>query len=137
MAKTVTAVRLDVDGTATVIELEQTEAGVGEALRAALDCRFFDVVRLGDGLDMWLDEEGLLVAEPVVNSVATRIARFHGFIWQPYVGPVVFASVDDEGETESLVGAQVAALLATAHVGGVAVLDASLAAVDEDVEVGA
>lgn len=86
---------------------------------------------------MWLDEEGLLVAEPVVNPVATRIARFHGFIWQPYVGPVVFASVDDEGETESLAGAQIAALLATAHVGGVAVFDASLAAVDEDVEVGA
>jgi hypothetical protein len=39
---------------------------------------------------MWLDDEGLNVAEPVVNEVATRIAPFYGFTWQPYVGPVVF-----------------------------------------------
>ncbi|TCN53520.1 hypothetical protein EV641_106166 [Rhodococcus sp. SMB37] len=37
MAKTVTAVRLDVDGIARVIELEKAESGVGEALHAALD----------------------------------------------------------------------------------------------------
>ncbi len=126
MANTVLAVRLDVDGTATVIDLEKTETGVGTALRAALECELFDVVRLGSGLDMWLDEEGLCVGEPVVNEVATRIARFYGFTWQPYVGPVVFASVDDEGETQSLESEQIAALLATAHVGGRAVLDASL-----------
>ncbi|MEE2062190.1 DUF3846 domain-containing protein [Rhodococcus artemisiae] len=131
MANTVLGVRLDVDGTATMIDLEKTESGVDAALRAALDCRVFDVVRLGRGLDMWLDDEGLCVGEPVVNEVATRIAQFHGFTWQPYVGPVVFASVDDEGETRSLVGEQIAALLATAHVGGLAVLDASLDAVDE------
>lgn len=51
--------------------------------------------------------------------------------------PVVFASVDDEGEARSLVGEQVAALLATAHVGGLAVLDASLDAVDDAVGVDA
>ncbi|MFZ2178231.1 MAG: hypothetical protein WAW17_30250 [Rhodococcus sp. (in: high G+C Gram-positive bacteria)] len=45
---------------------------------------------------------------------------------------MVFASVDDEGETQSLVGAQIAALLATAQVGGLAVLDASLDDEDED-----
>jgi hypothetical protein len=91
---------------------------------------------LGLGLDMWLDEEGLCVGEPVVNEVATRIARFYGFTWQPHVGPVVFASVDDEGETRSLVGEQIAALLATAHVRGLAVLDASLDSVLEGVEMG-
>lgn len=34
----------------------------------------------------------------VVNPVATRIARFHGFVWQLYSGPVVFASVDEDVE---------------------------------------
>jgi hypothetical protein len=136
MANTVLAVRLDVDGIATMIDLEKTESGVDAALRVALECQRFDVVRLGRGLDMWLDDEGLNVAEPVINEVATRIAQFHGFTWQPYAGPVVFASVDDEGEAQSLVGVQISALLATAHVDGVAVLDASLEVVDEDVEVG-
>jgi len=85
--KMVTAVRVDVDGTAAVIELVGTEErGVGAGLRVALDCRVFDVVRIGSGLDMWIDEEGLLVGEPVVNRVATLIAKAHGFVWQPYVG---------------------------------------------------
>ena len=76
---------------AAVIELTGTEErGVGAALRAALDCRVFDVVRVGPGLDMWIDEEGLLVGEPVVNRVATLIAKAHGFVWQRYVGAVVF-----------------------------------------------
>ncbi|WP_301851082.1 hypothetical protein [Rhodococcus pyridinivorans] len=62
MDEKVTAVRIEVDGTATRIELDSSEShGVGTALRSALGCRLFDVVRIGPGLDMWIDEEGLLV----------------------------------------------------------------------------
>lgn len=133
MDKMVTAVRVDVDGTAAVIELAGTEErGVGAALRAALDCRMFDVVRIGPGLDMWIDEEGL-VGEPVVNRVATLIAKAHGFVWQRFVGAVVFTSVDDEGETQSLGEGQVEALLTTARVGGAVVVDATV----DEAEVGA
>ncbi|WKX01984.1 DUF3846 domain-containing protein (plasmid) [Rhodococcus aetherivorans] len=125
--KMVTAVRVDVDGTAAVIELAGTEErGVGAALRAALDCQTFDLVRIGPGLDMWIDEEGLLVGEPVVNRVATLIAKAHGFVWQRYVGAVVFTSVDDEGETQSLREGQVEALLTTARLGGAVVVDATV-----------
>jgi len=127
MNKTVKAVRIDTNGTATAIELEGTEAdGVGAALREALDCRTFDLVRLGAGLDMWIDDEGMLLGEPVVNRVATLIARAHGFVWQPYVGAVVFTSVDDEGETQSLREQQVTALITTASTGGAVVVDATL-----------
>lgn len=107
----VTAVRLAVDGSASAVELQRSSGGdVGRALRAELECRTFEVVRLAPDLDMWIDEEGLCVAEPVVNAVATRIARLHGFVWQPYVGTVVFASVDADGETQSLSSAQVTTL---------------------------
>lgn len=134
MNKTVTAVRIDVDGTATAIELEGTEErGVGAALRAAIGCRTFDLVRVGPGLDMWIDEEGLLVGELVVNRVATLIVRAQGLIWQPYVGAVVFTSVDDEGETQSLREQQVTALMTTALTGGALMVDATL----DDAEVGA
>lgn len=122
------------DDSAAVIELEGTEeGGVGAALRAANDCWMFDVVRIGPGLDMWNDEEGLLVRKPVVNRVATLIAKAHGFVWQPYVGAVVFNSVDDEGETQGLCEGQVEALLTTARLGGAVVVDASV----DEAEVGA
>ncbi|MGV9718941.1 hypothetical protein [Rhodococcus pyridinivorans] len=41
--------------------------------------------------------------------MATLIARAYGFVWQRYVGAVVFTSVDDEGETLSLGEGQVEA----------------------------
>jgi len=58
------------------------------------------------------------------SRVATLIAKAHGFVWQPYVGAVVFTSVDDEGETLSLREGQVEALLTTARLGGAVVVDA-------------
>lgn len=119
------------------------EAGIGDEIELAtkpeLAQSMIERARgaVGVGSGYVAQGGGLCVGEPVVNEVATRIARFYGFTWQPYVGPVVFASVDDEGETQSLVGEQIAALLATAHVRGRAVLDASLEAVDEAVGVDA
>ncbi|MGK2237554.1 MAG: hypothetical protein ACI9JD_000097 [Rhodococcus sp. (in: high G+C Gram-positive bacteria)] len=125
MTNTVTAVKIDVNGQATIVELQADGQGVGKAFREALDCRNFDVVRLAPGLDMWIDDEGLFTDNPEVNRVATRIARSYGLRWQPYVGTVVFASSDQEGETHSLSEDQVAALVNTADFGGLLVLDAS------------
>lgn len=131
MTKTVTVVRVGVNGHAGVLTLP-TEDGqdVGPALRAALQCRTFDVVRLAPGLDMWIDDEGLFAEDPAVNRVATRIARSHGLCWQPYVGTVVFASNDGQGETQSLSDDQVAALVTTADLGGLMIADASRAVSD-------
>ena len=58
MTNTVTAVKIDVNGQATIVELQADGQGVGKAFREALDCRNFDVVRLAPGLDMWIDDEG-------------------------------------------------------------------------------
>lgn len=52
----VVAVRVGIDGTVSEIDLGQD---TGAGLRAAIECRGFDVVRLAPGLDMWIDDEGL------------------------------------------------------------------------------
>lgn len=68
-----------------------------------------------------------------LRTVATLIAKAHRFVWQRYVGAVVFTSVDDEGETLSLREGQVEALLTTAGLGGAVVVDATV----DEAEVGA
>jgi hypothetical protein len=97
----VQAVKIDTEGVATVVDLgENTLKGFYEHI----GCQWVDVVRLDPdkGFDMWIDDEGAVVAEPVVNVVATGIARQHGFDWQPYYGTVVFAASNDEGDTIDL-----------------------------------
>lgn len=80
-----------------------------ELMREHLDCRAADVVALTDKLDMWIDDESLY-AHPV-NPLATLLARHHGFTWQPYHGPVLLCSVDDEGRSIDLDAGQIRALL--------------------------
>lgn len=78
-------------------------------MREHLGCSLVDVVALTDQLDMWLDDEGLYT-QPM-NPVATALARHYGFVWQPYHGPVMLCSVDDEGASIDLDTHQVRALL--------------------------
>ncbi|MGW4718287.1 DUF3846 domain-containing protein [Nocardia sp. NPDC004260] len=74
-----------------------------------LDCSLVDVVRLDDGLDMWLDDEGMYNHE--INPLATLIAHLYGHVHQPYWGPVLICSVDSEGESVDMDDATAAALL--------------------------
>lgn len=62
-----------------------------------LDCRSVDVVALTDELDMWLDDEGL--DRHSINAPATLIAQIYGITHQPYFGPVLPCSHDDEGNS--------------------------------------
>ncbi|MFD7011168.1 DUF3846 domain-containing protein [Rhodococcus jostii] len=104
------AVQIGVDGCLEVIDLGARES-TGAALRSAIGCCWFDVVRLTDELDMWIDDEGAIVADAEVNLMATAIARAHGAIWQPFCGVVVFAAHDGNGATVGLSDAQRDALL--------------------------
>lgn len=70
------------------------------AMRNAIGCRLVDVVSLTDRIDMWIDDEGLY--NHPVNPVATALARRYGFVWQPYHGPVVLATVDEDGNSLNL-----------------------------------
>ncbi|WP_171075239.1 DUF3846 domain-containing protein [Nonomuraea basaltis] len=74
-----------------------------------LGCSYVDVVRLTDNLDMWLDDMGLY--DKTVNMPATMLARRFGKVWQPYFGPVLLCSVDDEGNSIDLTEDQAIGLL--------------------------
>ncbi|WP_016881388.1 MULTISPECIES: DUF3846 domain-containing protein [unclassified Rhodococcus (in: high G+C Gram-positive bacteria)] len=93
-----TAARIDLDGRAEVIDLSAA-ASTGAAIRSAIGCRWFDVVRLGPDL---VDDEGATLADAQINVTATTIARAHGAIRQPFCGVAVFTSHDGEGATVGL-----------------------------------
>lgn len=60
-----------------------------------------DVVALDDGIDMWVNDEGLFVCEP--NPVGWGIARGYGTPQVAYFGAVVFTGgPDDTGRTRGL-----------------------------------
>ncbi len=110
------SIAVTVSGEITDVDLECTATGSTlEALYRTIGCQFVDVVHLGDGIDMWVDDEGLHISE--LNPLASFIASTYGFTAQPYFGNVVFAAVDRIGETVSLSADQMA-LLHRAHTNG-------------------
>lgn len=72
-------------------------------MREQIGCRVVDVVRLGHGVDGWIDDDGFYTQEP--NQVATVMATMLGRDTRASVlhGPVLFLSVDEaDGATRSL-----------------------------------
>ncbi|WP_433144999.1 DUF3846 domain-containing protein [Actinomadura nitritigenes] len=80
----------------------------GKTIRAAIGCTYFEVVRLTDALDMWVDEEGAY--SKVVNGYATSLAQRYGHLRQPFWGTALFATSDHEGNTLGLLPDQATAL---------------------------
>lgn len=96
------------DGTTRIVQPPAADAPGGamlELLYREMDVEMVDVVHLG-GL-LFADEEGLINDSPV-NGVATAIAIEAGLTHQPYVGDVLFARTDEEGDAISLTAEQVA-----------------------------
>lgn len=103
------AVKVLVDGSATIVDLgDDTLKG----LYQAIECRYVDVVRFPGSLDMWIDDEGAVLADARVNLATTTLARTAGMNWQAYCGTGVFTNHDDEGTTVSLTENEAAALVA-------------------------
>jgi hypothetical protein len=72
-------------------------------LYRAMECDTVDVVRLADDLYMWVDDEGMIKADPEINLIGTVIAHGFGFNAQPYFGTVCFTGgADEEGDTVSI-----------------------------------
>ncbi|ROZ88059.1 DUF3846 domain-containing protein [Gordonia sp. OPL2] len=102
----VSGVRVDVEGA-----VSQVTASGGDTLRMLQTAvgGFVDVVRLPEGIDMWVSDEGAY-CQPV-NAWASLLNDLLG--GQPVIwGPVVFASSTEEGDTVSLSVAQTAQLAA-------------------------
>lgn len=105
------ALTIAVDGTVAICDWDATD-GTLDQLQIAVD-GLVDVVGLCEGLDMWVNDEGI-VREMPMNVVATVIAReFMGERFaQAYFGPVVFTGgCDDEGETLQLTDDQATTLV--------------------------
>ena len=97
------ALRLDVDGTLSALDLAADEDGyVLDGLYRAIGCALVDCVRLAPGIDMWIDDEGLLIAEPQWNCAATVLV--HAFDYRTTIaGHVVLTGgADEEGNCRGL-----------------------------------
>lgn len=97
----VRAVIVETDGSARVEDLQPSESG--SLLRVLQDAvgGLIDVAALGEGLDMYVHDEGFYVCDP--NPVATVIAHVTGGREQPFFGPAVFTGgVDAEGLDTSI-----------------------------------
>lgn len=62
-----------------------------------LKCDYFDIVQVCENLDVYIDDEGLMVDEPKMNMVATMMGL------RPLAGSLVFTGgCDKNGNTLSL-----------------------------------
>lgn len=104
------AVVLTPDGDLYEVNLVPGKDGLA-LMREHLACQRVDCVALTDKLDMWIDDEGLY--NHPVNPWATALAKHHGFVWQPYHGPVLLCGVDADGNSIDLTEPQVVGLLTT------------------------
>ncbi|MBF4592043.1 DUF3846 domain-containing protein [Curtobacterium sp. VKM Ac-1395] len=83
-----------------------------DGLYTAIGCRAFDVVRLEDAIDMWVDDEGLINGSDF-NLSATIIANRLGHPGTVLFGSAVIAGGNEEGDTIGLTESQAAAVLRT------------------------
>jgi hypothetical protein len=91
----ITAAVLTGDFTLTAATL--TSGALLADLYRLIGCDTVDLITLDEGLDMWLDDEGLYNNE-TPNPAATMVAHLYGFTRQPYYGVVVFTGgVDEDG----------------------------------------
>lgn len=104
-----TAILITPEADIVPINLPTDPAMRQAVMRAVIRCGRYDVVALTTRLDMWLDDEGLY--NHPVNKLATLLAARHGFTRQPYHGPVLLTSVDQDGETLPLTPDMIRALL--------------------------
>jgi hypothetical protein len=135
---TVTVLRIGADGTVSRQSLGFDDRGsCGASLRELIGCRFFEVIEIDEGLDVWVDEEALLgvdLADPravaaAVNQVGSWVVRHRAGqeLQSPLLGPVVFAGrhgceTTGLGEAElrrvERLAAAASVALMVAHAGG-------------------
>ena len=92
-------IRATPEGTVEGVVVDVSESRLA-GMRAQIGCDLVDVVALDDGIDMWIDDEGLYRSVP--NPVATVMAPMLGYATQRFHGTALFLAVDGEGATRSL-----------------------------------
>lgn len=108
----ITVVKID-DECATAVQID--EKNTLGAMYTIIDCHSVDVVRLAPGIDMWIDDEGMMTSD--INPLATAVARTYGWTHQPYFGTALITG-NKGPNTTGLTDAQVTDILMRA-MGGV------------------
>lgn len=75
-------------------------------LSELIGCDLFDVVHLEHGIDIYVDDEGLLVARPVLNLALTVLAHALGTPAVLFGTGVVLGGDDETGDTLGLTSVQ-------------------------------
>jgi hypothetical protein len=90
------------DGAVSVVQ-RPTQQDTLRWLYGTIGCHTVDVVELGDGLSLWLDDEGLLTESPRLNLPATALAASFGDLRQGLYGPaVLLGGTTEDGDTLGL-----------------------------------
>jgi len=107
-----TGVRIDGDGSFVAVKIDDTTPGQASAgMREHIGCALFDVIRLPENIDVWVDDEGLYRSP--VNDELTSIVRLHQPDWDAVAGRGLFLGVNpDTGDTVSLTLDQMATTVA-------------------------
>lgn len=92
--------------------------GNSDSIRKAIGCELLDVVRVGDGIDMFVDDEGMYKNPCFTNVMATHLRvrdwlrKPEAYNWSvaqhyaPIYGVAIVLGVDEEGNTVELDDAQ-------------------------------
>lgn len=88
----------------TEVAVKQENGSTLTELYRVLDCRTVDVIRLTDSIDLWVDDEALLVADPVPNRLLSMMMIAFGRGGEDHImGRGLFLSADEStGATLSL-----------------------------------
>lgn len=95
MSETITVVRVQVGADPVVVEIEKGLKSMQREVEGYIEC-----VRFPDGIDLWVNEEGLLEDLPPNFTILREWVG--GRHQQTIVGNGFFAGVNDEGESSSL-----------------------------------
>lgn len=96
------SIRLTTAGKAVQTDI----AAGGDGIRDAIGCDRFDVISLEHGIDLWVDDEGLLVEQPQLNLPATVLAHALGAATAVFGTAVVLSVEPETGESQGLSDAQ-------------------------------
>lgn len=99
----ISGVRIDLDGSFVAVKIDDTTDRLRTAgMKEQIGCALFDVIRLPENIDVWVDDEGLYRSE--YNPELTEMVRLHlQPSWEGVFGRGLFLGVNpDTGETVSL-----------------------------------
>ena len=100
---------VDVEGTLSTVRIDDTNTITRlQSMREAIGCGYVEVLPMSDGVECWVDEEGLYNAE--FNPVLTRMANRSRYT-SPLLGAGLFlGGADATGATVSLTREQMGAV---------------------------